>query len=67
MMGHLHDVSSPCLMTLSKLAELREVDNECSDHLKQQCASVETGQLGACLKSAVASLSHTCKDELARA
>ena len=67
MREHLHDVSSPCLVTLSKLAEVRELDNECSEYLKQQCASVESGQLGACLKSAVASLSHTCKDELARA
>lgn len=64
---HLHDVSTPCLVTLSKLDEVREFDKECSEHLKQQCGTVESGQVGACLKSAVASLSHTCKDELARA
>jgi hypothetical protein len=66
---HIHDVSYPCLVTLSKFSEVDEVDNECSAHIKQQCASVDRkgGQFGSCLKSAVASLTNTCKDELARA
>jgi hypothetical protein len=66
---HIHEVSSPCLLTLSKFTEVDEFDNECSAHIKQQCASVDRngGQFGACLKSAVASLSDSCKGELAKA
>ncbi|WP_043162043.1 cysteine rich repeat-containing protein [Bradyrhizobium sp. Ai1a-2] len=69
MREHIHDVSLPCLVTLSKFAEVHEADNDCSEHIKQRCASVDGkgGEFGACLKSAVASLSDTCKDELARA
>jgi len=67
---HIRDVSFPCLVTLAKFAEVRRsLKEECSAHLQQQCASVERGggQLRACLRSAVASLSDTCKDALARA
>jgi hypothetical protein len=69
MREHIRDVSFPCLVTLAKFAEVRRSLKECSAHLHQQCASVERaeGQFGACLKSAVASLSDTCKDALARA
>ena len=66
---HIRDVSFPCLVTLAKFAEVRRLLKECSAHLHQQCASVERagGQFGACLRSAVASLSDTCKDALAQA
>jgi hypothetical protein len=69
MREHIKDVSFPCLVRLAKFAEVRGSDKECSAHLRQQCASVKRsgGQFAACLKSAVASLSDTCKDELARA
>ena len=69
MREHIRDVSFPCLVTLAKFAEVRRLLKECSAHLQQQCASVERGggQFGTCLRSAVASLSDTCKDALARA
>ena len=70
MREHIRDVSFPCLVTLAKFAEVRRsLNEECSAHLQQQCASVERGRgrFGACLRSAVASLSDTCKDALARA
>ena len=70
MRKHIRDVSFPCLVALAKFAEVRgSLKGECSAHLRQQCASAERrgGQFGACLRSAVASLSDTCKDALARA
>jgi hypothetical protein len=70
MREHIRDVSFPCLVTLAKFAEVRRsLKEECSAHLRQQCASVERGggKFGACLRSAVASLSDTCKEALARA
>ena len=69
MREHIHDVSFPCLVTLAKFAEVRRFRQECGAHLQEQCGSVERGgeQFGACLKSAVASLSDACKDALARA
>ena len=65
---HIHDVSFPCLVTLAKFAEVRRSLKECSAHLQQRCASVERagGQFGVCLRSAVASLSDTCKYAPAR-
>ena len=70
MREHIRDVSFPCLVALAKFAEVRRsLKGECSAHLQQQCGNVERrgGQFGACLRSAVASLSDTCKDALARA
>jgi hypothetical protein len=69
MREHIRDVSDPCLMTLAKFAEVRGRNRECSAHLQQQCGTVERrgGLFAACLRSAVASLSDTCKDALARA
>ena len=70
MSEHIRDVSFPCLVALAKFAEVRRsLKGECSAHLQQQCGNVERrgGQFGACLRSAVASLSDTCKDALARA
>ena len=70
MREHIRDVSFPCLVTLAKFAEVRRsLNEECSAHIRQQCANVERGggRFGACLRSAVASLSDTCKDALARA
>ena len=70
MREHIRDVSFPCLVTLAKFAEVRRtLSEECNAHIRQQCANVERGEgrLGACLRSAVASLSDTCKDALARA
>ena len=70
MREHIRDVSFPCLVTLAKFAEVRRsLNEECSAHLRQQCANVERvgGRFRTCLRSAVASLSDTCKDALARA
>src|SRR5262249_15474098 len=70
MREHIRDVSFPCLVTLAKFAEVRRsLNEECGAHIQQQCANVErvAGRFGACLRSAVASLSDTCKDALARA
>jgi hypothetical protein len=70
MREHIRDVSFPCLVSLAKFAEVRRsLKGECSAHLQEQCAGVERGegQFGACLRSAVASLSDACKDALARA
>ena len=70
MREHISDVSFPCLVTLAKFAEVRRTLNEeCNAHIRQQCVNVERGggRFGACLRSAVASLSDTCKDALARA
>jgi hypothetical protein len=70
MREHIRDVSFPCLVTLAKFAEVRRsLKEECSAHIRQHCANVERGggRFGACLRSAVASLSDTCKDALARA
>src|SRR6516164_9613827 len=68
MREHIRDVSFPCLVALAKFAEVRRsLKGECSAHLQQQCGNVERkgGKFGACLRSAVASLSETCKDALA--
>jgi hypothetical protein len=67
MREHIRDVSSACLFTLAKFTEVRGSLKECSAHLHQQCARVERAGFGVCLRSAVASLSDTCKDALARA
>jgi hypothetical protein len=70
MRERIRDVSFPCLVTLAKFAEVRRsLNQECSSHIRQQCEGVERGggRFGACLRSAVASLSDTCKDALARA
>src|SRR6516225_2896843 len=61
MREHIRDVSFPCLVTLAKFAEVRQpLSEECNAHIRQQCANVERGEgrLGACLRSAVASLSY---------
>jgi len=70
MREHIRDVSFPCLVTLAKFAEVcRTLSEECNAHIRQQCANVERGEgrFGACLRSAVANLSDTCKDALTRA
>ena len=67
MREHVRDVSFPCLERLAKFAEVRGFRNDCRAHMHKQCASVERGQLGDCLRSAVASLSDSCKDALVRA
>ena len=69
MREHLNDVSFSCLVRLAKFAEVRGFNKECSVYIRRRCASVERsgGQFGACMKSAVDSLSDTCKDALARA
>ena len=70
MREHIHDVSFPCLVRLAKFAEVRRsLGEECSAHIRQRCATVERagGRFGACLRSAFASLSDSCKNALARA
>ena len=69
MREHLKDVSHPCLVRLAKFAEVRGAHKECGAYIRKQCANVERagGKFGACLKSAIARLSTTCKTALARA
>ena len=67
MREHISELSDPCLLRLAKYAEVRGSLKECGDHIHQQCARVERAGFGACLRSAVASLSDSCKDALARA
>jgi hypothetical protein len=67
MREHVRDVSFPCLKRLAKFAEVRRLRNDCRAHIHKQCASVERGQFGDCLRSAVDSLSDSCKDALVRA
>jgi hypothetical protein len=67
MRAHLRDVSDQCLERLGKFAEVRGYRSDCRAHIQKQCASVELGQLGACLRSAIASLSDSCSDALVRA
>ena len=70
MREHIRDVSFPCLVTLAKLVEVRRsLNEECNAHIQQQCANVERGEgkFAACLRSAVANLSDTCKNALAQA
>ena len=64
---HIRDVSYPCILTLAKFAEVRRFRKECTAHLEQRCTGIERAQLRACLRSAVAGLSDTCKDALALA
>jgi hypothetical protein len=66
---HIRDVSFPCLLTLARFAEVRGYRKECGAHLQQQCASIPRGggEFASCLKYAVAGLSDSCKDALARA
>jgi hypothetical protein len=66
---HLYDASYLCVEALAKFAEVDEARSDCRGHLQQQCGSVQRGggQFEACLKSAVASLSDSCKSALARA
>lgn len=67
MRKHISDVSYPCLTRLAQFAKVRRFRNDCRAHMHEQCASVERGQFGDCLRSAVASLSDSCKDALVRA
>jgi hypothetical protein len=66
---HIKEVSGGCLLTLAKLLEAEEVDAECRAHIDQQCANVKIGdgRLEACLRTAVATLSASCKDAIVRA
>jgi hypothetical protein len=69
MREHLHEVSLPCAVALARFATVRKSHPECGAHLRQQCKGVkrEGGQFEACLKSAIDSLSDTCKDALGEA
>ena len=66
MREHLREVSLPCAVALARFATVRKSHPECGAHLRQQCKGVkrEGGEFEACLKSAIDSLSHTCKDAL---
>jgi hypothetical protein len=66
---HIKELSYPCLVTLAKFVEVSKVLKECRAHIHQRCATVPRGggRFGACLRSAVASLSDNCKDALTRA
>ena len=69
MREHLREVSLPCAVALARWATVRKSHPECGAHLRQQCKGVkrEGGEFEACLKSAVDTLSGTCKDALAGA
>jgi Cysteine rich repeat len=60
------EVSGACLLSLAKLLE---VDSACRAHINQQCANVQIGEgrLEACLRTAVGTLSDSCKDAIVRA
>ena len=66
MREHLNEVSLPCAVALARFASVRKFHPECGAHLRQQCKGVkrEGGEFEACLKSAIDSLSDTCKDAL---
>ena len=66
MREHLREVSLPCAVALARFAAVRKSHPECGAHLRQQCKGVkrEGGEFEACLKSAIDSLSDTCKDAL---
>jgi hypothetical protein len=53
-------------VALTRFATVRKSHPECGAHLRQQCKGVkrEGGEFEACLKSAIDSLSDTCKDAL---
>jgi len=63
---HVKEVSDACLLSLAKLLE---VDSKCRAHVNQQCANVQIGEgrLEACLRTAVDTLSDSCKDAIVRA
>ena len=63
---HVKEVSDPCLLTLAKLLE---VDLACRAHIEEQCANIKIGEgrLEACLRTAVDTLSDSCKDAVVRA
>jgi Cysteine rich repeat len=64
--NHVKEVSNACLVSLAKLLE---VDAACRAHIKQQCENVQIGEgrLEACLRTAVETLSDSCKDAIVRA
>jgi hypothetical protein len=63
---HLKEVSNACLLSLAKLLE---VDAACRAHVRQQCENVPIGEgrIEACLRTAVDTLSDSCKDAIVRA
>jgi hypothetical protein len=63
---HVKEVSGKCLLSLAKLLE---VDEACRAHVNQQCANVQIGEgrLEACLRTAVGTLSESCKEAIVRA
>jgi hypothetical protein len=64
--NHVKEVSGACLLSLAKLLE---VDSACRAHISQQCDDVKIGEgrLEACLRTAVGTLSDSCKDAIVRA
>ena len=63
---HVKEVSGACLLSLAKLLE---VDSACRAHISQQCDDVKIGEgrLEACLRTAVDTLSDSCKEAIVRA
>ena len=66
---NLYDASYLCVEALAKFAEVDEARTDCRAHLQQQCGSIQRvgGELEACMKSAILSLSDSCRSALARA
>jgi hypothetical protein len=64
--NHVKELSDGCLLSLAKLLE---VDPGCRAHIKQRCENVQIGEgrLEACLRTAVDTLSDSCKDAIVRA
>ena len=64
--GCFRDLSGKCLLSLAKLLE---VDEACRAHVNQQSANVQIGEgrLEACLRTAVDTLSDSCKEAIVRA
>jgi hypothetical protein len=64
----IKEVSGVCLLSIAKLLEAEE-NPACRSHIDQQCANVKIGdgRLEACLRTAVDTLSASCKDVIVRA
>jgi hypothetical protein len=63
---HIKEVSEACLLSI---AELLEHNPACRVHMNQQCGNVKIGEgrLEVCLRTAVDTLSDSCKDGIVRA
>jgi hypothetical protein len=66
---HVKELSNACLLSLAKLLEVNRADASCGAHINQHCGNVPVGEgrLEACLRTAVDTLSDSCKAAIVRA